>query len=170
MTANHEVGITSCRSGSMSNRRRRHGAAGSDRGATVRFGKRVRRGPWVAAVALRVGCALVAWRAPGMWLHALCGSTFQQQQGPSVTVNSYRLRATWNAGLNSANQAETKRFQYRLMLVDAAQLVGGIVHMQNCSALTDSEDVADLPSGLAFHRPAQAFELAWRERGHVGLR
>src|SRR5437762_847754 len=107
LTASDQLRITSCRSGSMRRRRRRRGAADSDREATVRFGKRERQGPWVAAVALRIGCALVAWKLLGMWLHAMCGSTFQQQQEPFVTVNSYRLRATGNAGLDSANQAET---------------------------------------------------------------
>ena len=49
------------------------------------------------------------------------------------------------------------------MLVHATQLVSRVVHVQDRRALGDAQGLADFPGGLAFHRPAQRFELARRQ-------
>jgi len=40
------------------------------------------------------------------------------------------------------------------MLIDAAEFVSRVVDMANRGLLTDAEDLANFPGGLAFHGPA----------------
>ena len=63
---------------------------------------------------------------------------------------------------NLADQAQTKRLENRLMLVDAVELVRRVVHVKGGSPLADASRLP-IPTRPAFHRPAQRFELARRE-------
>src|SRR6267142_2790471 len=55
------------------------------------------------------------------------------------------------------------------MLVDAIEFMSGVVDVEHGCAFADSENVAKLPSRLAFHRPSQAFKFSRRQAWEVHL-
>ena len=61
----------------------------------------------------------------------------------------------WTRGQLQRIKPRRSCLEHGLVLVDAVELVRRVVDVQRGRPFADAEEIADLPGGFAFHRPAQ---------------
>src|SRR6187549_1125596 len=104
--------------------------------------------------------------APGQRHAPRRAAPFEQANAQGGTVKSYSVQSiTHVAGTCSlrasaealaaqlADEAESKRLQHGLVLVDAIELVHRIVDVQDRGPFADAKEVAHLPRRFPFHGP-----------------